>query len=108
LPSLSHQGQAISKTAAEDGVFRCVASIDGTLTSARDGREVRTAEPFVSLLVVRVVGQHSDAIGLEGIEAVFDLAQTGVGIAKLSEAVGVIRSELRRILIAVAGQAPSD
>ena len=63
------------------------------------------AQPFVA-----IAGEQDDAVGLEHVEAVFDLAQAAFDVGQRqrrehAEAAGMVGGELRRIVVAVARDA---
>ena len=67
-------------------------------------REHRITEPLVA-----VACEQCDAVGLEHIEAVLDLAQAAVDVrhrqcGEYAEAAGVISNQTRRVVVAFAGQ----
>ena len=63
------------------------------------------AQPFVA-----IAGEQHDAVGLERVEAVFELAQAGFDVGQRqrrehAEAAGMVGGELRRIVVALARDA---
>ncbi len=63
------------------------------------------AQPFVA-----VAGEQDDAVGLEHVEAIFELAQAAFDVGQRqrrehAEAAGMVGGELRRIVVAVARDA---
>src|ERR1700674_1383452 len=68
--------------------------------------EKRIAEPFVA-----VAREHANALGLEYIEAVLDLAQAAFDIRQRqrdedAEAARMIRSQARRLVVAATRETP--